>query len=130
MIIEIGHYALVLALATSLIVSIVPLVGARRRDPAMMALAPVASITMFALVLLSFAVLTWGYVVSDFSVRNVWENSHSMKPMIYKLSGVWGNHAGSMMLWLLIIVMFSALVVDFAPNLPAQMRAIALAGQG
>src|SRR3546814_20553106 len=99
MIIEIGHYALVLALATSLIVSIVPLVGARRRDPAMMALAPVASITMFALVLLSFAVLTWGYVVSDFSVRNVWENSHSMKPMIYKLSGVWGNHEGSMMLW-------------------------------
>ena len=89
MIIEVGHYALVLALATALIVSIVPLIGARRNDAAMMALAPVGSILMFVLVLFSFAALTWGYAVSDFSVRNVWENSHSMMPMVYKFSGVW-----------------------------------------
>ena len=83
MIVEVGHYALVLALATALIVSILPVIGARRRDVALMALAPTGSITMFALVAISFASLTWAYVVSDFSVQNVWENSHSLMPLIY-----------------------------------------------
>ncbi|MGW9231195.1 heme lyase CcmF/NrfE family subunit [Pseudorhizobium sp. NPDC055634] len=129
MIIEVGHYALVLALATALIVSIVPLIGARRNDAAMMALAPVGSILMFVLVLFSFAALTWGYAVSDFSVRNVWENSHSMMPMVYKFSGVWGNHEGSMLLWLLIVVFFSALVAFFGRNLPDTLRANVLAVQ-
>ena len=129
MIIEVGHYALVLALATALIVSIVPLIGARRNDAAMMALAPVGSILMFVLVLFSFAALTWGYAVSDFSVRNVWENSHSIMPMVYKFSGVWGNHEGSMLLWLLIVVFFSALVAFFGRNLPDTLRANVLAVQ-
>ncbi|MCB5202840.1 heme lyase CcmF/NrfE family subunit [Neorhizobium sp. T786] len=123
MIIEIGHYTLVLALATSLILSIVPLIGARRNDMAMMALAPVGAIMTFLLVLISFAALTWAYVVSDFSLKNVWENSHSMMPLIYKYSGVWGNHEGSMLLWLLILVFFSALVAVFGRNLPDSLRA-------
>ncbi|MCJ8517295.1 cytochrome c-type biogenesis protein CcmF [Pseudorhizobium tarimense] len=130
MIIEIGHYALVLALATALIVSTVPLIGARRRDATMMALAPVASLTMFVLVLIAFAALTWAYVVSDFSLRNVWENSHSLMPVVYKVSGVWGNHEGSMMLWLLILVFFSGLVAIFGRNLPETLRADVLAVQG
>ena len=129
MIIEIGHYALVLSLATALILSVVPVIGAARRDVAMMALAPVASIVMFALVLLSFGVLTWAYMVSDFSVKNVWENSHSLMPMIYKFSGVWGNHEGSMMLWLLILTLFSALVAMFGRNLPDTLKANVLAVQ-
>ena len=65
-------------------------------------------LAQFLLVAFSFAALTWAYVVSDFSVQNVFENSHSMKPMIYKISGVWGNHEGSMMLWLLTLALFSA----------------------
>ena len=109
MIIEIGHYALILALATAIIVSLVPLVGARRRDQAMMDVAPIGSLVLFALVAFSFGVLTYAHVVSDFSVKNVWENSHSLMPLIYKYSGVWGNHEGSMMLWLLILALFSAL---------------------
>jgi cytochrome c-type biogenesis protein CcmF len=129
MIIEIGHYALVLALATSLIASIVPMIGARRNDMAMMALAPVGAVLTFLLVLVSFAVLTWAYVVSDFSVKNVFENSHSMKPLIYKYSGVWGNHEGSMLLWLLILVLFSALVAAFGRNLPDSLRANVIAVQ-
>ena len=129
MIIEVGHYALVLALATALIVSILPLIGARRNDAAMMGLAPVGSILMFLLVLFAFAALTWAYVVSDFSVKNVFENSHSMKPMIYKFSGVWGNHEGSMLLWLLILVFFSALVAFFGRNLPDTLHANVLAVQ-
>ncbi len=130
MITEIGHYALVLALATALIVSVLPLIGARRKDAAMMAVATTGSIALFLLVSLSFGALTWAYAVSDFSVRNVWENSHSLMPLIYKYSGVWGNHEGSMMLWLLILVFFSALVAVFGRNLPDTLKANALAVQG
>ncbi|MFK0163660.1 heme lyase CcmF/NrfE family subunit [Rhizobium sp. NPDC090279] len=129
MIIELGHYALVLALATALIVSILPVVGARRSDVSMMDIAPIGSIVMFLLVAFSFAVLTYAYVASDFSVLNVWANSHSLMPLIFKISGVWGNHEGSMMLWLLILALFSALVALFGRNLPDVLRANVLAVQ-
>jgi cytochrome c-type biogenesis protein CcmF len=129
MIIEIGHYALVLALATGLILSILPIIGARRGDAALMAFAPVGSVTQFALVAFSFGVLTWAYAVSDFSVKNVWDNSHSLMPMVYKLSGVWGNHEGSMLLWLLILTLFSAMVAVFGRNLPDTLRATVLSVQ-
>jgi len=129
MIIEIGHYALILALATALVVSVVPVIGAKCLDRAMMDLASVGSLAMFALVAFSFGVLTYAHVVSDFSVANVWENSHSLVPLLFKLSGVWGNHEGSMMLWLLILVLFSALVALFGRNLPDTLRANVLAVQ-
>ncbi|MBB5576561.1 heme lyase CcmF/NrfE family subunit [Rhizobium paranaense] len=129
MIIELGHYALVLALATAIIVSILPVIGARRGEVSMMDIAPVGAIVLFALVAFSFGVLTYAYVVSDFSVLNVWENSHSLMPLIFKLSGVWGNHEGSMMLWLLILALFSALVALFGRNLPDTLRANVLAVQ-
>ncbi|MBU0738491.1 MAG: heme lyase CcmF/NrfE family subunit [Alphaproteobacteria bacterium] len=129
MIIELGHYALVLALATCLVVSILPVIGARRGDAAMMAVATTGTYALFLLVGFSFAVLTYGYVVSDFSVQNVYENSHSLKPMIYKISGVWGNHEGSMLLWVLILAFFSAMVAFFGTNLPDRLRANVLAVQ-
>ena len=130
MIIELGHYALILALATVIVQSILPLVGTIRNDRALMAVAPAAALAGFLLVLFSFSVLTFAYVVSDFSVGNVWQNSHSLKPMIYKITGVWGNHEGSMLLWLLILVFFSALVATFGANLPERLRANVLAVQG
>jgi cytochrome c-type biogenesis protein CcmF len=129
MIIELGHYALVLALATCLVVSILPVIGARRGDAAMMAVGTTGTYALFLLVGFSFAVLTYGYVVSDFSVQNVYENSHSLKPMIYKISGVWGNHEGSMLLWVLILAFFSAMVAFFGTNLPDRLRANVLAVQ-
>ncbi|MEY9198033.1 cytochrome c-type biogenesis protein CcmF [Sinorhizobium fredii] len=129
MIIELGHYALVLALATALIQSVLPLLAVRRGDRALVDLAGSAAIVSFLLVAFSFAVLTFAYVTSDFSVRNVWENSHSMKPLIYKISGVWGNHEGSMLLWLLILVFFSTLVASFGRNLPESLKANVLAVQ-
>ncbi len=92
MIIELGHYALVLALATAIVVSIIPVIGARRGELSMMDIAPIGAVVMFALVAFSFGVLTYAYVASDFSVLNVWENSHSLMPLIFKISGVWGNH--------------------------------------
>jgi cytochrome c-type biogenesis protein CcmF len=126
---EIGHYALVLALALALIQSVVPLVGARLRDVALMQTAGTTAIAQFIFVSLSFAALVASYVTSDFSVMNVYENSHSLMPLIYKVTSVWGNHEGSMLLWVLILALFGAAVAIFGRNLPDMLRADVLAVQ-
>ncbi|EKV32219.1 Cytochrome c heme lyase subunit CcmF [Caenispirillum salinarum AK4] len=130
MIAELGHYALVLAFMVSLVQSSVPLIGAQRGDAVMMDLARPASIAMFLLVGTSFGALTYSYVVSDFSVINVAQNSHTDKPMLYKISGVWGNHEGSLLLWITILVTYSVAVAFFGRNLPPALRARTLAVQG
>jgi cytochrome c-type biogenesis protein CcmF len=130
MIAEIGHYALVLALALALVQAGVPLIGARLRDPTLMGVADPVAFAQFLFVATSFAALTALYVSSDFSVANVFENSHSAKPLLYKITGVWGNHEGSMLLWALILSLFGALVALFGANLPLSLRAGALAVQG
>jgi len=129
MIAEAGHFALVLALALALIQSVVPVIGARLRDPALLNVARSTALVQFVFAALSFAALTWLHVTSDFSVANVYENSHSLKPMIYKITGVWGNHEGSMLLWVLILALFGALVAGFGNNLPRSLRALVLAVQ-
>jgi len=124
MIAEVGHYALVLALALALIQSVVPLIGARTRDGALMAVAEPAALAQFAFVALSFSALVACYVGSDFSVRNVFENSHSAMPLIYKFTSTWGNHEGSMLLWVLILGLFGALVAVFSRgSFPHRSRA-------
>ncbi|MHA1189007.1 MAG: heme lyase CcmF/NrfE family subunit [Alphaproteobacteria bacterium] len=127
---EIGHYALILGLALALVQSILPLIGARTGDSRLMAVGGAAALAAFAYVAIAFAALTIAYVASDFSVKNVWENSHSAKPMLFKVTGVWGNHEGSMLLWVLILVLFGALVAAFGRNLPDTLRATVLAVQG
>jgi cytochrome c-type biogenesis protein CcmF len=129
MIAEFGHYALVLALALALVQASVPMVGARKNDPVLMAVAGPTAVAQFCFIAIAFAALTMCYVRSDFSVVNVFENSHSAKPLIYKLSGVWGNHEGSMLLWVLILSLFGALVALFGGNLPARLKANVLAVQ-
>ncbi len=129
MIVEIGHYALVLALALAIVQGLAPLIGAIRRDAPLMAMAQPAAVMQFLLIGLSFAALTHSYVTSDFSVVNVFENSHSLKPMIYKISGVWGNHEGSMLLWVLILALFGATVAVFSRGMPDDLRALVLAVQ-
>src|ERR1700690_469818 len=129
MIPELGHYALVLALALGLIQSVVPIIGAQMRDPALMRLAPSTALMQFALVAVCFGGLTACYVTSDFSVKTVFENSHSMMPLIYKFTSVWGNHEGSMLLWVLILSLFGAFVAAFGLNLPATLKAHVLAVQ-
>ncbi len=126
MIAEIGHYALVLALGLAVIQAVVPVIGARLNDPTLMAVAEPVAIAQFGFVALSFAALTASYVSSDFSVANVVINSHSTMPLIYKFTSVWGNHEGSMLLWVLILTLFGALVALFSANLPAMLRADAL----
>ena len=129
MIAEIGHYALVLALVLALVQATLPIIGARFNDRVLMGIAEPAALAQFVFVGLSFAALTALYVTSDFSVANVFENSHSAKPLIYKISGVWGNHEGSMLLWVLILALFGALVALFGRNLPPSLRANVLGVQ-
>ena len=130
MIVEIGHYALILALALALTQAIGPLVGAWRADRALMGVASSAALGQFVLITIAFAALAWAHLTSDFSVLNVAENSHSAVPPIYKFSGIWGNHEGSMLLWVFILATFGALVAAFGRALPAKLRANALAVQG
>lgn len=129
MIAESGHYALVLALGLALIQSIVPLIGARLRDDALMNVARSTALAQLLFVGASFVALVMLHVDSDFSVANVYENSHSMKPLLYKITGVWGNHEGSMLLWVSILALFGGLVAAFGNNLPLSLRAHVLAVQ-
>jgi cytochrome c-type biogenesis protein CcmF len=126
---EAGHYALVLALGLALIQSSVPMLGARWGDPALMNVARSTALAQLLFVALSFAALVTLHVTSDFSVVNVFENSHSLQPLIYKITGVWGNHEGSMLLWVLILALFGALVAAFGNNLPLSLRANVLGVQ-
>src|SRR6266567_5257046 len=129
MIPELGHFALILALAVALVQGTLPLLGASRGDVRLMALGRTAALTQAFLVILAFGALTQAYVTSDFSVANVVANSHSAKPLIYKISGVWGNHEGSMLLWALILALFGAAVAIFGANLPDTLRSRVLAIQ-
>ncbi|QRM35222.1 heme lyase CcmF/NrfE family subunit [Microvirga sp. VF16] len=129
MLIEAGHYALALALSLSLIQLIVPLWGARANDPALMGVAPVTALAVLGCVAFAFLALTVAYVTSDFSILNVVANSHSSKPMIYKISGVWGNHEGSMLLWVLILTLFGAILAMARDAVPHRLRANTLAVQ-
>lgn len=130
MFVEIGHFALALALGVAVVQTIVPLWGVTRRDPTLAGVGPAAALACFLLVALSFSCLVLSYAVSDFSVENVAANSHSTQPLIYKLTATWGNHEGSMLLWALILVLFGALVALSRRSLPVALRAGTLAAQG
>jgi cytochrome c-type biogenesis protein CcmF len=129
MIPELGHFALVLALGLGLIQSVVPVIGVQRNDASLMGLANSTALAQFVFVALSFLALAICYVSSDFSVATVYENSHSMMPLVYKFTSVWGNHEGSMLLWVLILSLFGALVAFFGSNLPLQLKSHVLAVQ-
>jgi cytochrome c-type biogenesis protein CcmF len=130
MIAEIGLFALILALFVAAVQSVVPLVGAARGDAAWMSVDRPAAFAQFCLVTISFGALIWLHVTSDFSVLNVIDNSHTDKPLIYKITGVWGNHEGSMMLWTFILVIYGMAVSVFGRDLPPGLRARALSVQG
>ncbi len=130
MIVELGHFALIRALAVAVIQSTLPLIGAHKGRGAWMAVAEPAATAQFLLIAVAFAALTYAFVTSDFSLRLVVLNSHTDKPMLYKVSGVWGNHEGSLLLWVLILSLFGACAAWFGQNLPPTLRARVLAVQG
>ncbi len=129
MITELGHFALILAFGIAVVQMIVPLIGAHKGWRSWMVVGDPAAISQLILVGFSFAALTWAFMSSDFSLKLVFENSHSAKPMLYKIAGTWGNHEGSMLLWLLILTLFGAAAALFGGNLPATLKARVLAVQ-
>lgn len=130
MVTELGHFALILAFGIAVVQMIIPMIGAHRGNAGWMSVAEPAATAQFLLIGFSFAALTWAFVTSDFSLQLVYANSHTDKPMIYKISGVWGNHEGSMLLWVLILTLFGACAAWFGGNLPMRLRARVLAVQG
>ncbi|MEL6734645.1 MAG: cytochrome c biogenesis protein CcsA, partial [Pseudomonadota bacterium] len=130
MTVELGHMALILAFALAIAQSILPVLGAARGDSRLMATGDVSSVGICLFIGISFAALVWAYATSDFSVVNVWQNSHSLKPMLFKITGTWGNHEGSMLLWVLILAVFAAAVSVFGKSLPEKLRANVQGVQG
>ncbi len=126
---EIGHFALILALVTALLQATLPLYGAARGEPALMAFARAAAPLQAALVALAFAMLMLSFGRGDFSVALVAEHSHSTQPMAYRLAATWGNHEGSMLLWVLILALFGAGIAWFGDNLRPSLQARVLALQ-
>ena len=127
--VELGHFALVLAFLICLVQMILPAWGAQIGEARLMRVGEPAALLQLGLLIVAFGALTHAYIVSDFSVSNVWANSHSTKPLIYRISGVWGNHEGSMLLWVLILALFGAAVAAFGSNLPTTLRANVLSVQ-
>ncbi len=130
MIAEIGHFCLILAFVLSLVQGTVPHVGAARRNLALMGVGRTSAIAQLVFLVAAFGCLSLAFALSDFSVALVANHSHSDKPLIYKLSGVWGNHEGSMLLWVLILGVFGGAVAIFGRNLPPSLLARTLAVQG
>ena len=129
MIPEIGHFALILALAAALVQSVLPILGAQSGRTLWMESARTTATLQVVLVGIAFAALIRSFVISDFTVLNVVENSHSLKPMIFKVAGSWGSHEGSLLLWTLILVVFGGGVAVLGSNIPAGLKARTLSVQ-
>ncbi|MEI6158591.1 MAG: heme lyase CcmF/NrfE family subunit [Roseococcus sp.] len=123
MIPELGHFALILAAMLAIAQSILPLWGAQRADSRLMGAAAALALAGFVAIVISFAALIWSYASNDTSVVNVVANSHSAKPMLFKITGTWGNHEGSMILWVMVLAGCSAAVAGFGGSLPSALQA-------
>jgi len=130
MIPELGHFALILALVLALVQGTFPLLGAQRRDPALMAIAPAAARAQFLAIVAAYLCLSWAFVSNDFSVTYVASNSNTALPFVYRLSAVWGAHEGSLLLWALILAGWTFAVTLFVRALPAAFSARVLAVMG
>ncbi len=130
MIVELGHFTLILAFLIACVQSVVPMIGAQKNWRGWMSMAEPAATAQVLLVAFSFSALTYAFVTSDFSLRLVVLNSHTLKPMLYKVTGVWGNHEGSLLLWCLILALFGAMAAWFGGNLPPRLKARVIAVQG
>ena len=130
MIPELGHFAMILALSTALVLSVLPLLGSFTGHRGFMGLAkPAANVQMFLLIL-SYGCLTWAFISHDFSVAYVASNSNTSLPLIYRISGVWGGHEGSILLWCLILALWIGAVAIFSRSLPEVLLARVLSVLG
>ena len=113
MIPEFGHFALIIALGLAMLLTVVPLLGSFRNDARAMAMGPSLAIGLLVFIAISFACLATAFVTDDFSVALVANHSNSLMPTALKFSAVWGNHEGSLLLWLLILALWTAAVALF-----------------
>ncbi len=123
MIPEIGHFALILALSLAVCQSVLPLVGAHRDNAALMSVARSTSFGQFFFVAVSFGCLIWAFVNDDFSVLYVAKNSQLLLPTPYKVSAVWSAHEGSLLMWILILTIWTAAVAKFSSGIPLKLIA-------
>ena len=130
MIPELGHFALILALLTALVLAVAPFAGAMRGDPRWMAVAPSAAAGLFVFHLLAFACLAWAFAANDFSVLYVATNSNALLPLHYRIAAVWGAHEGSLLLWSLILSGWTLAVAAKSRSLPPEVSARVLAVLG
>jgi len=127
---ELGHFALILALAVALLQATLPMAGAALRRPAWMAVARPAARAQCALLLIAFMTLAWSFAHNDFSVAYVAQNSNSALPLPYRIAAVWGAHEGSLLLWVTILALWSAAVARFSGGLPESFVARVLSVMG
>jgi cytochrome c-type biogenesis protein CcmF len=118
MIPEIGHFALILALALAILQGVLPMIGAHRNDAAMMSTARTAAVGQLVFVVVSYACLTWAFLQSDFSVAYVANHSQLALPTMYKVTAVWGGHEGSVLLWILLLAGWTVAVGQYSRSLP------------
>lgn len=130
MIPEIGHFALILALSVALLQTFVPIIGASKGYPSWIALARPAARAQLLMVIIAYACLTHAFIVNDFSVLYVANNSNSALPLIYRISGVWGAHEGSLLLWVLILALWTGAVSYFSRGIPEALIARVLSVMG
>jgi len=127
---ELGHFALILAFLVALVQSVLPLAGAHRGREDWMAVARPAAWAQLALVAFAFGVLTWAFVVQDRTFAYVVENSNSLLPLVYRYTAVWGAHEGSLLLWLLVLALWTGAVATFSKRLPMAVVARVLGVMG
>jgi len=130
MIPEIGQFALIVALCVGLVQALVPLAGSSLGIQRWVAVAVPAALAQLLFVGISYACLTFAFLSHDFSVLYVAKNSNTELPLIYRISGVWGSHEGSLLLWALVLALWSGAVAVFTPSVPRVMRARVLAVLG
>ncbi|GAL28244.1 cytochrome c heme lyase subunit CcmF [Vibrio variabilis] len=130
MIAEIGHFALILSLSLSVLLSILPLFGASRNNTMLMNTARPLSWGMFIMLLISFLILEWAFYVNDFTIQYVANNSNTQLPWYYRLTAVWGAHEGSLLLWVLIQAAWTVAVAMFSRGMPQESVARVLAVMG
>ena len=130
MIAEFGSFALVLGLAFAIVQVALSVAARARRSTVLAAAGEGAALASFAGVAIAFACLIHAFVTSDFSVANVAANSHTEKPMLYKVAGAWGSHEGSILLWCFILTGYGAAAATLGRGLPRGLKALMVATQG
>ena len=130
MIPEVGHFALIVALSLALVQTVLPIWGAQTRTFQWMAVAKPAARGQFFFILVSYICLTYSFIINDFSVLYVANNSNTALPLHYRISAVWGAHEGSLLLWVLMLGVWTYAVTVFSASLPKDMVARVLGVMG